>query len=166
MRPHVAWAGGKLQAGGTTGEIRRGRRAFDQESAGAPKDVRDRARDTFTERLITWPRLAVGHLTPPRSCGKAEPTGERSSHVQFESPRFQGDQPFLDSLNDPDTGNLKPDPGMPASNVRRHQAALSDLTWTPLPGVTERAPVHGRGHTDQRHRPTPYEDTRSEMARR
>jgi hypothetical protein len=57
--------------------------------------------------------------------------------VQFESPRFQGDQLLLDILNDPDTGNLKLGPGSPADSVKRLQGALFDLNWTVQAGVTD-----------------------------
>jgi len=57
--------------------------------------------------------------------------------VQFESPRFQGDQLLLDILNDPDTGNKKLGPGSPAGSVKTLQKALFDLNWTVLAGVVD-----------------------------
>jgi hypothetical protein len=50
--------------------------------------------------------------------------------LQFQSPRFDGDEFLLQILNDPDTGQLKLGPGSPAGSVIRLQQALFDLGWT------------------------------------
>ena len=50
--------------------------------------------------------------------------------LEFQSPRFAGDPLLLQILNDPDTGQLKLQPGSPPDSVRRLQQALFDLGWT------------------------------------
>jgi hypothetical protein len=50
--------------------------------------------------------------------------------LEFQSPRFAGDPLLLQILNDPDTGELKLQPGSPPDSVRRLQQALFDLGWT------------------------------------
>lgn len=49
--------------------------------------------------------------------------------MEFESPRFAGDDLLVQILNDPDTGTLKLGPGSPKGSVSNLQQALWDLHW-------------------------------------
>ena len=49
--------------------------------------------------------------------------------MEFQSPRFAGDQLLHDILNDPDSGQLKLGPGSPPTSVMTLQQAVWDLCW-------------------------------------
>ena len=97
---------------------------------------KDRTESLQLVERIAQNGAALGALDTVACVRRGWAPQRREQQVQFESPRFQGDQLLLDILNDDDTAKLKLGPGSPPESVMRLQAALFDMNWTVEAGVT------------------------------